>query len=67
MYKNIAVPVSFDEDRDVASAVGVAKALASQGARITFLHVMENIPGYVADLIGLQRFSACSVVVVFRL
>ncbi len=58
MYKNIAVPVSFDEDRDVASAVGVAKALASQGARITFLHVMENIPAYVADLIPQQTFTA---------
>ena len=58
MYQNIAVPVSFDEDRDVASAVGVAKALASQGARITFLHVVENVPSYVVDLIPQQTIAA---------
>ena len=58
MYKNIAVPVSFDEDRDVASAVGVAKALADQGARITFLHVIENVPTYVAELIPQQTIAA---------
>lgn len=60
MYQNIAVPVSFDEERDVASAVGVAKALANDGARITFLHVMENVPTYVADLIPQQTFAARS-------
>ncbi|MBT8413475.1 MAG: universal stress protein, partial [Boseongicola sp.] len=58
MYQNIAVPVSFDEDRDVATAIGVAKALANQGARITFLHVVENVPSYVVDLIPQQTISA---------
>lgn len=60
MYKNIAVPVSFDEDRDVASSIGVARALADDGARITFLHVLENVPTYVADLIPQQTFAARS-------
>jgi universal stress protein F len=58
MYKNIAVPVSFDQDRDVASAVGVAKCLADTGARITFLHVMEIVPAYVVDIIPQQTFTA---------
>lgn len=58
MYKNIAVPVSFDEDKDVASAIGVAKALADDGARITFLHVVENVPSYVVDLIPQTTIEA---------
>lgn len=46
MYKNIMVPISFDEDRNAKGAIDVAKALASVGAKVTLLHVMEQIPGY---------------------
>ena len=46
MYKNILVPVSFDDDRDAQGAISVAKALADEGAKITLFHVMEQIPGY---------------------
>ncbi|QIE44044.1 universal stress protein [Pseudohalocynthiibacter aestuariivivens] len=44
MYKNILVPISFGEDRDSKSAVDVAKVLADEGAMITLLHVIEQIP-----------------------
>ena len=46
MYKNVLVPVSFDEDRDAAGAAEVAKVLAGDDGRITLLHVMEQIPAY---------------------
>lgn len=46
MYKNILVPVSFDEDRDAAGAIKVARALADEAAVITVLHVVEQIPSY---------------------
>lgn len=46
MYNNILVPISFEDDRDAAGAVEVAKTLAGEGGRITLLHVMEQIPGY---------------------
>ena len=49
MYQNIMIPVAFDEDRDLARATQVAKALAAPGARITFFHVTESFPTYVAD------------------
>lgn len=49
MYENICIPTSFDEDRDIHKAIEVAKKLASPGARITFIHVIEAIPTYVAD------------------
>lgn len=46
MYKNILVPISFDDDRDAAGAQKVAKILADADARITLIHVMEHIPAY---------------------
>ncbi|PYG28564.1 universal stress protein [Pelagimonas varians] len=48
MYKNILVPVAFEDGNDakVKQASEVARSLAAEGARITFLHVMEQIPGY---------------------
>jgi len=46
MYKNILVPIAFDETRDSEGAIAVAKALADKGARITLLHVMEFVPAY---------------------
>ncbi|MFD1511548.1 universal stress protein [Lacimonas salitolerans] len=46
MYHNILVPISFDEDRDAKGAIEVAQALGAEGARITLLHVMEEVPGY---------------------
>lgn len=46
MYKHVLVPISFDEDRDAAGAVDVARLLAGDDGRITLLHVMERIPAY---------------------
>lgn len=46
MYKNILVPVSFDDDRNASAAVSVATKLLDKGGRIVLLHVMEQIPGY---------------------
>ncbi len=47
MYKNILVPVALDHDRDVTAALGVAKALVSDGGTITALTVVETVPAYV--------------------
>ena len=46
MYDHILVPISFDQDRDAAGAVDVARQLAGDTGRITLLHVMEQIPSY---------------------
>lgn len=46
MYSNILVPVSFDNERDSAGAIDVARSLSAEGATITLIHVMEHIPGY---------------------
>lgn len=51
MYKNILVPLAFGDDSDdrIKSATAVAKRLADDGARITFLHVLEKVPGYAVS------------------
>lgn len=46
MYKNILVPISFDGERDTDGPLALAPVLASEGAQITLLHVVEHIPPY---------------------
>ncbi len=52
MYKNVLVPVSFEEDRDSAGAINVARVLAGDGGKVTVLHVMEQIPGYAISYVS---------------
>jgi universal stress protein F len=47
MYKNILVPVLFDEGHDTQASYLVARALADEGAKFTVVHVLETIPSYV--------------------
>ncbi|MAM60694.1 universal stress protein [Maritimibacter sp. UBA3975] len=49
MYKNILVPITFDETRDSKTALEIAHAISDEGAKITALHVVEEIPSYVAQ------------------
>lgn len=46
MYHNILVPISFDPDRDTTAPVKLAGILATENARITLLHVIEDVPSY---------------------
>lgn len=52
MYKNILVPVLFDEGHDFEAAVKVARTLAADGATFTVLHVLEDIPQFAVVEIG---------------
>ena len=49
MYKNILVPVLFDEGHDTQASYAVARKLADDGAKFTVIHVLEEIPNYVTD------------------
>lgn len=51
MYKTVLVPVSFDEDRDAAGAIGIARALCAEGGTVHLLHVVESIPGYAMSYV----------------
>ena len=46
MYRNILIPVVFDDDHDTAASFKAAQALADADAAFTMLHVMETIPYY---------------------
>lgn len=46
MYKNILVPVVFDENHDNHRTFEIARALATKDAKFTVVHVMETIPNY---------------------
>ena len=48
MYKNILVPIALDHERDVGAALDVAHKLLIAGGKITAIHIIEMIPGYVA-------------------
>ena len=49
MYRNILVPVAFDEEHDPAGALATAKYLVDEGGSITLLHVIDAVPAYVAS------------------
>ena len=51
MYTALLVPVSFEEDRNSAGALQVAKALCAPGGLITLLHVMEQVPTYATEFL----------------
>jgi len=57
MYKHILVPVAFDHDRNAGKALEVAQVLADKGAKITALHVMEEVPSYVAQYLPEGRLE----------
>jgi nucleotide-binding universal stress UspA family protein len=48
MYQNILVAVALDHSPHANDALRVARALSNQGASITALHVIEEMPTYVA-------------------
>lgn len=48
MYKNVLVAVALDHPEHVTEALAVARALSMDGASITALHVVEELPNYVA-------------------
>jgi len=57
MYKNILVPVSLEDDRDVEGAIKVARKLVSEGGKINLLHVVEHVPGYAITYLSLEYLT----------
>lgn len=47
MYKNILVPIDLTQAEKGAAMLAVAAKLADQGAKITAINVVEDLPGYV--------------------
>ncbi|MDA7427787.1 universal stress protein [Primorskyibacter aestuariivivens] len=51
MYKNLLIPVVLDDAHDTQASFLAAKALADDGAEFTVMHVVEEMPAYVASQI----------------
>jgi len=47
MYRNILVPIALDHERDVATALSVARRLVAEGGTVTALTVVEAVPSYI--------------------
>ncbi|MCF4098366.1 universal stress protein [Maritalea mediterranea] len=47
MYKNILIGVALEHDGKIGGSLNVAQCLLAEGGKITALHVMEPISGYV--------------------
>ncbi|WP_068117479.1 universal stress protein [Tropicimonas marinistellae] len=58
MYKNILVPISFEDDGKIKAALDVARALAADGAAVTLMHVVEQVPAYAIHYIPEDLVSA---------
>jgi len=58
MYNNILVPVAFETGRDTMKSIEIAEALAEPGGTVTALHVIEEIPSYVAQYLPEGQIEA---------
>ena len=57
MYKNILVTIALDHSRDNALAFDIARTLAAEGASITALNVLEEMPAYVETYLPQDHFD----------
>jgi nucleotide-binding universal stress UspA family protein len=51
MHKHILIPVALDHEGVVVNKIAVARRLLDEGGKITLLTVLEDIPGFVAELV----------------
>lgn len=49
MFKHILVPVAFGDDHNSDEQVAITRSLAGPDTKVTFLHVMEEVPGYISS------------------
>lgn len=46
MYSHILIPVAFDGEHPTKPAEEIARHLSAPNAKVTFLHVIEDLPAY---------------------
>lgn len=49
MYKHILVPVAFETGRDTMKSIEIGESLVDPDGTIIALHVVEEVPSYVAQ------------------
>ena len=55
MPKNILIPVALDHDNVLMRKLALADQLLEEGGRITLLTVLENVPGFVAEMVTVRE------------
>ncbi len=59
MYTSIVIAVAlFNEGATTRAALGRAKALLSPGGKVTLVHVLEEVPGYIASSLPASHMAA---------
>ncbi|MFV0360733.1 universal stress protein [Tropicimonas sp.] len=51
MYRNVLVPIAFDDDDKVDASLQAARALGEADGRVTLLHVVEHVPAYAVQYV----------------
>lgn len=54
MHSHILIPVALDHEDVVPNKISVARRLLSNGGRITLLTVLEDIPGFVSEMVTVK-------------
>ncbi|MEM7473144.1 MAG: universal stress protein [Pseudomonadota bacterium] len=54
MYSNILIPIVYDPDQMPETALEVARELRDEGAHVTLLHVIEELPGYATSYVAAE-------------
>ena len=54
MYKNILIPIVYDPDTVPEAALDVARQLRDEGAQVTLLHVIEELPNYATSYVAID-------------
>lgn len=54
MYKNILIPIVYDPDGVPEAALDVARQLRDEGAQVTLLHVIEELPNYATSYVAID-------------
>lgn len=57
MYQNILVPIAPSHPANTQEAIRLAKALSTEGGKITLLSALGNVPAYIADYISADQLQ----------
>ena len=54
MYAHILIGIALDHEDLIARKLDLARAMLSDGGRITLMTVLEDVPGFVAEFVEMK-------------
>jgi universal stress protein F len=55
MPRHILIPVALDHENVLSRKLALADQLLEEGGKITLLTVLENVPGFVAEMVTVRE------------